>query len=476
MYNNNLIRKIVTLLLFLLLPAQGLKASEPAGTVPEEYLTIEKAKQTALENNPGIQQTLARIRSAKALLGQAYASWFPTVSVSGGYFHRHLDMQPDWQPDMRVKEDIKETTGNLELNWLLFNGFARRAETLAASYGAEQARKTHADTQRLLMESVATAYYQAQLARENIRIAEKNAEFNRTLEKSATIRRQVGTAPRSEMLNFSIRTIQAESDSIQADRNYIIARTVLAELMGVSESKSAIALSPAKKNIETTDTIPPSYEQLIAIAIKNRPDLQAVEAGINAAAHRKNAAKGSWLPSIGLSAGLNYTKQTGADPVQEERNRYAGVTANWDIFTGGKRSRAFQQKKAEVYALEAEKQQKILSIQSGIRQAIASAEAAKEQWKRQENALGMTRQVRDDVELLYTTGSATLTRLNEAQTDLVRAEGLAANSRVQYLLALEKLYSESGMMLPSSSTEENIASVEQGGKDEHDKEKIPDNR
>ena len=215
---------------------------------------------------------------------------------------------------------------------------------------------------------------------------------------------------------------------------------------------------------------------MIAVAIKNRPDLQAVEAGINAAVHRKNAAKGSWLPSIGLSAGLNYTKQTGADPVQEERNRYAGVTANWDIFTGGKRSRAFQQKKAEVYALEAEKQQKILSIQSGIRQAIASAEAAKEQWKRQENALGMTRQVRDDVELLYTTGSATLTRLNEAQTDLVRAEGLAANSRVQYLLALEKLYSESGIVLPSSSTEENIASVEQGGKDEHNKEKIPDNR
>ena len=89
----------------------------------------------------------------------------------------------------------------------------------------------------------------------------------------------------------------------------------------------------------------------------------------------------------------------------------------------------------------------MLSIHSGIRQAIASAEAAREQWKRQENALRMTQQVRDDIELLYKTGSANLTRLNEAQTDLVRAEGLAANSKVQYLLALEKLYSESGMTL-----------------------------
>ena len=472
----NPIMKTVFLLLLLFLPAHGLlNATEPAETAPEEYLTIEKAKQTALENNPGVQQALARVRSAKAILGQAYASWFPTISAGGGYFYRHIDMQPDWQPDTRVKEDIRETAGNLELNWLLFNGFARRAETLAAKYGVEQAKKTYVDTQRLLTESVATAYYQAQLARENIRIAEKNAEFNRALEKNAMTRREIGTAPRSEMLNFSIRTVQAESDSIQADRNYTIARTVLAELMGAAGSEPDIAPSPAGENREIGDTIP-SYEQVIAAALENRPDLQAVEAGINAAVQRKNAAKGSWLPSIGLTAGLNYTKQTGADPVQAERNRYAGATASWDIFTGGKRSRVFQQKKAEVYALEAEKQRKILSIQSGIRQAIASAEAAREQWKRQENALKMTQQVRDDIKLLYTTGSATLTRLNEAQTDLVRAEVLAASSKVQYLLALEKIHSESGAILNSSLPKKNIGSIEKDRENQEHKKYISDNR
>lgn len=471
----NTIKKTVFLLLLLSLPFQGLSASEHAESAPEKHLTIEQAKQIALENNPGTKQTLARIRSAEAILGQAYASWFPTVSANGGYFFRHVDMQPDWQPDMRVKKDIRETNGGIELNWLLFNGFARKAETLAAGYGVEQARKTHADTERLLMESVATAYYQAQLARENIRIAEKNAEFNRALEQNAMIRREVGSASRSEMLNFSIRTVQAESDSIQADRNYTIARTVLAELMGASGKKPGVAPAPARKNVETIRPIP-SSEQLIAIALENRPDLQAVDAGLNAAVHRKNAAKGSWLPSIGLTAGLNYTKQTGADPVQEERDRYAGVTASWDIFTGGKRSRKFQQKKAEVHALEAEKQKKILSIQSGIRQAAASAKAAREQWKRQEDALKMTRRVRDDIELLYTTGSATLTRLNEAQADLVRAEGLAASSRVQYLLALEKLYSESGMVLSSSSSKENIGPVKQDRENQQHKENIANNR
>ena len=450
MYDNcNSIRKIIPLLFLLFLPVQGLKASEPPETVSGKHLTIEKAKQTALENNPGIQQALARIRSARAILGQAYASWFPTISAGGGYFYRHVDMQPDWQPDIRVKEDITETTGNLKLNWLLFNGFARRAETLAAKYGVEQAKQTHANTQWLLMESVATAYYQAQLARENIRIAEKNAEFNRALEKNATIRREVGTASRSEMLNFSIRTVQAESDSIDASRNFTIACTVLGELMGLSGTELTTELSRSPDQGEITDTIP-SYAQLIAVALKNRPDLLAIDAGIAAAEQRKNAAKGSWLPSIGLSAGLNYTRQEGADPLQVERDRYAGLTASWDIFTGGRRSAEFQGKKAEMFALEEEKRLKILSIQSGIRQAVANAVAARKQLQRQEKARKMTQQVRHDIELLYRTGSATLTRLNEAQTDLVRAEGLAASSRAQYLLALEKLRSESGLIAESS--------------------------
>ena len=299
------------------------------------------------------------------------------------------------------------------------------------------------------MESVATAYYQAQLARENIRIAEKNAEFNRALEKNATIRREVGTASRSEMLNFSIRTVQAESDSIDASRNFTIACTVLGELMSLSGTELTTELSRSPDQGEITDTIP-SYAQLIAVALKNRPDLLAIDAGIAAAEQRKNAAKGSWLPSIGLSAGLNYTRQEGADPLQVERDRYAGITASWDIFTGGRRSAEFQGKKAEMFALEEEKRLKILSIQSGIRQAVANAVAARKQLQRQEKARKMTQQVRHDIELLYRTGSATLTRLNEAQTDLVRAEGLAASSRAQYLLALEKLRSESGLIAESS--------------------------
>jgi len=441
----NTMKKILATLFLALLPFSTGFASTGAPAAGDSVLTLEHAKKTALENNPGVRQTLARIDAARGVLGQAYASWFPTVTANGGYVRRHVDIQPDWQPDIRVKKDFNDITGSLQLNWLLFDGFSRRARTLAARYGVEEARHAHENSRRLLVESVATAYYQAQLARENMRIAEQNAAFNRSLEKNAKIRREVGVAPRSELLNFSIRSVQAESDSIEAERNYSVACSVLGELMGLSDGDLSCRTVPPPGDADISDTIP-SYETLVSTALEKRPDLHAVDSAIESAKQQKNAVKGAYLPRLALSAGLNYEKQNGIDPVQEERNRYAGVTASWELFSGGKRSAEFQQKKAEELSLVEEKRRKILSIQSSIRQSIANAEAAQARWRRQQEALSMTKQVRHDIELLYRTGSANLTRLNEAQTDLVRAAGLAASSKIQFLLALDKLRTESGQI------------------------------
>jgi outer membrane protein TolC len=42
---------------------------------------------------------------------------------------------------------------------------------------------------------------------------------------------------------------------------------------------------------------------------------------------------------------------------------------------------------------------------------------------------------------------ATITRINEVQTDLTRAEGAVAASRIEYLLALENLAAATGRIL-----------------------------
>jgi outer membrane protein TolC len=68
-------------------------------------------------------------------------------------------------------------------------------------------------------------------------------------------------------------------------------------------------------------------------------------------------------------------------------------------------------------------------------------------YQRQQQTLLLTAKIRDHIEKAYRAGVATLTRLNEAQTDLVRAAGAEAASRINYLLALQQLKAASGRIL-----------------------------
>lgn len=435
-------------------PATHAENPDPAGTAEahetQNRLTLREAQRIALEQNPSIRQGAARIRAAEAKLRQAYSAWWPTITASGGLYRREADRQIDFKNYERLQADLTESDVALEANWLLFNGFARRAETLAAGYGVEQTRQLQMNTRRLVAEAVATAYLQSQLAMEMMEIARKDREFNRSLEENSRSRYEAGAAARSELLNFSMKALQAESDYITAQKDYQVACTVLAELMGVEDSALPAPVQLEVSRAASVQEIP-DLGQSLAYALAHRQDLLATKAGTAAANSLKNAAKGAWMPAIAATAGFSYQKQSGFEPEipphnLEQYNSHVGLTARWDIFTGGRRSGAFQEKKAEALAMQAEQEKVKLDITSSIKQATLAAETALQVRKRQEKALDMTTRIRNDIEELYRSGAATLTRLNEAQRDLVRASGQAAASRIRLELALEKLRSETGIL------------------------------
>jgi len=435
-------------------PATHAENPDPAGTAEahetQNRLTLMEAQRIALEQNPSIRQGAARIRAAEGKLRQAYSAWWPTITASGGLYRREADRQIDFKNYERLQADLTESDVALEANWLLFNGFARRAETLAAGYGVEQTRQLQMNTRRLVAEAVATAYLQSQLAMEMMEIARKDREFNRSLEENARSRYEAGAAARSELLNFSMKALQAESDYITAQKDYQVACTVLAELMGVENSTIPAPVQLEVSRAASVQEIP-DLEQSLAYALAHRQDLLATKAGTEAANSLKNAAKGAWMPTIAATAGFSYQKQSGFEPEipphnLEQYNSHLGLTARWDIFTGGRRSGAFQEKKAEALAMQAEQEKVKLDISSSIKQATLAAETALQVRERQEKALDMTTRIRNDIEELYRSGAATLTRLNEAQRDLVRASGQAAASRIRLELALEKLRSETGIL------------------------------
>lgn len=427
--------------------AGGVRDASSALIVPEGKLTIDQAREMVLENNPQVGQALESIAAAKEVVARANSAWWPTVSAKGSVQAIDSSIQPDWQPDVRVRGSHWETRAGIQASWLLFDGFAREANVLAARYEVDKSEQVLGDVRRLLVQAVSLAFYQAQLSVANMTIAQQNRNFNRILEEDARKQWVAGAAAEAEMLNFSVRALQAETDFFNAERGFRTACTVLAELMALEDAHLPPELYPEGGRELVGDPLP-DFESEFEYAVDHRPDLQAISIGIKQLEKRKKAIQGSFAPKVVLVGGADYLDQSDLEPVdQEEHDTYAGIAVQWDLFTGGRRPAQVREIEAETRKLGEVKRKALLSIQSSIRQALDGAETAYLVYERQKMALELTKRIREQVEQAYKAGTESLTRLNEAQTDLVRAAGLSESSRIQYQLALVNLDAETGRIL-----------------------------
>ncbi len=446
--------KQTTLLLILLLCiASAGFAKESALVVPQGRLTLDEAWKAALDNYPGILEAQQRIEAARAVLKQAKSAYLPTIAAQGGAKTMDTTSQPDWNPYLRPDEAFNEMSVGIRLTWLLFDGFSREANTLAATHGVTLRKQRLADTRRLLLKAVATAFYQAQLAVEVMVVAKKNQEFNQILEKDARIKWQVGTAAEAEMLNFSVKALQAESDFATAERDFKIVCAALAQLMALPEAHLPGELYPVrvtKKGDFPLETFDSDYK----FALDHRPDLKALDAGVLAQEQLLRARKGNYSPTIALVTGAGYMSQDDITVTdQEEHETYVGIVASWELYTGGRRQGKIQEVTAGIRALSQQRNQLLLAMGAAIRQSRDRAETAFETYERQKRTLELTQRIREHVETAYRAGSLPLTRLNQVQTDLVRASGAVALTWIQYRIALVNLAAETGRidLLPGSA-------------------------
>lgn len=412
--------------------------------IPQGSLTLEQAFTMAVASNPDILVAKQRIDEAGAVLKQARSAYLPTVSLKGSVKALDTTVQPDWNPYLRMDESFNEVGVGLELTWLLFDGFSRKANTLAAAHGVERQKEAVAETRRLLFKAVATAFYQAQLAVEGMVVARHNQEFNQTLEKDSRIRWEVGTVAESEMLNFSIKSLQAESDYKTAERDFKVVKTVLAQLLALPGSHLPKELYPVRIYRSRQNPMV-GFEADLDFALDHRPDLKALDQGILAMNQKLAAQKGTFYPTVALITGADYQFQKNITVTdQEEHDTYVGIVASWDLYTGGRRGGKIEEIGAQIRTLDHQRNQLVLAISSAIRQSRDRAEAAFEIYERQQKTLEMIQKVRDHVEIAYRAGMLSLTRLNEVQTDLVRGAGAVAATWIDYRMALVDLMAETG--------------------------------
>jgi outer membrane protein TolC len=416
-------------------------AAEDAVDLPSP-LTLETAKRIACQDNPSIAASQARIEAALAAIRESAAAYYPTVSVSASAVH-YRDL-----PTGTGTERVESYALNGTVSYLVFDGFARKFRVLAAEAGAEASREAEREARRLLLRAVSAAYYDCLLGREAMLVAQRDAEFNRELSEETQKRFQAGAAARSDVLNFEIRTTAAESQQVQSAYEYQIARIVLARLMGLPRETAPESLNPASLPEVQGELRLPALDAELDYALLHRPDYRQIEERIDQLKATQSAVRGSYLPTIGVQGGYGWSRDENPRfNASRDTTAYVGAELTWDLYTGGSTQAQVARYQAEILAAKYEQALSRQAIMAELRQLVEAAQVAKTQVELQTRIEAMTEEARKLVRNEYLAGRASLTRLNEAQTDLVRAAGNLASARILYWKIIEEIAAASAKNL-----------------------------
>lgn len=419
----------------------GVRGQEAASRPAQ--LSLVEAKRMALAGNPGVEALLARVRAADAVVRQARSAFAPQVSASAAASYLQDVPLADGNTD-----GVRFYQTGIAANWLLFDGFASRFRVAAAAAGSDVSLAEWHDGQRLLAQGVASAFLSCLLAAEAARVDERDAEFNRELLAEAEKRLTAGAGARVDVLNFRVRVRAAENQLLGIRRDLRAGRQALAALLGLPTAELPPATELLSPDAAALRPLPPA-EQAIADAYAQRPDLQRCQHALAQLDATIAARRSDFMPRL-AAQGSYAVERVGNPRFSDDRDAssFVGLGFTWDLYDGGRRSGAVAEAQAERLALARRRDQLRTDIAAEVRQALDAATTATAQSENQRQISDLAREIRDIVRKEYLSGVSPLTRLNETQTDLVRAEGLLAQMRIRRDQALETLAAALGDNLP----------------------------
>ena len=397
-------------------------------------LTLETAEQVAVANNPNYLSMSHSVNAAWSRFYASLSAYFPTIDATYGITNNRLIPASGEGAGGNTPSFSKG--GGLQGQWLIFDGLVREMNMLIAKHNAKQAEALDRDAKRLLLQSIASAYNNILLARENIRIAEADADFNEKLYNETELKYKVGEVSLSEPLNFKVKYNQAKNQLIISNYSYITSKYILAALLGLTESDIPAniefpPLTPKNEQFSSDITV------YLDTALANRPDLDAFREALLSANFNVWSKWGAFSPTISANGFYGYMrtdtgsgKYTNWESRSQDRSYNYGLTASWTLFNGGQNWFNLKTSQALLAQNQLAVVNKWIQVVSEVRQAQDNYRQAIEQVTLFEETLGLVQKTRDLVEEEYKAGNANLTRVNQAQSDLVRAEADLASSRV----------------------------------------------
>ena len=455
--------------------ALGLTARPAAAqTEPErETYSLRRAIQVGLANSRTLEDAEYGVEVARQQVKEAWGSFLPDISASMSY-SRNLLLQEIFLPaeflggepgelrPIKVGTDNTWTAG-FDVSQPLFEYGVVTGVGAAARFRSLQEEVVRGTTQQVVT-TVRQAYFDALLAREELRVTEESIDrVRQNLDETRSLFR-AGLVSEYDVLRFDVELANVEANLERAQNRVTAAERALLVEMGL-DPDVRIELEGQLNEVDPDDVDRNSLENrdlmllaglpqagdedvdvLIGSALRRRSDLRQIRSTIQLEGARVNIEKSEFFPKLTLFSNYNILAQEDGSPNffgeldnQRTKTAAAGLRVEVPIFRGFGRFARVNQARAAMRQTETRLERAEQETLNQVRSLFDAAREARARARSQRRAVEQALRGYEIASAEYREGVGSQLQVTDAEVALRQSEFNYAQAVYDHLSARAQL-------------------------------------
>ena len=399
--------------------------NEPELNALEDQLNID---------NQNIRQAFENFMEARALVREARAQYFPTVSAGGAYTRSQPSSNVGSPPNPAGGQQTQLFSLPAEVSWEP-DLWGKVRNTVHASQYNAQLSAADLESERLTEQASLAEYFfeiRGQDALE--KILDGTVEADKKAVESEQARYDTGVDDQISLVEAQTTLASAQSAAI----NLGIARAQYEHAIAMLVGKQASTFSiPVEAK---TSAPPPIPIGLPSQLLERRPDVAAAERNMAAANAQIGVARAAYYPALTIS-GSGGVESSAIKNLLDASSRFwsVGPSVSELVYDGGLRRAAVNQTIATYNADLAAYRQSVLGAFQQVEDALAAVRILSQQILRQQEAVDSAQTFLKLEQARYDTGIDPYIDVVTAQTTLLSNRQTLANLQVEEMTASVQL-------------------------------------
>jgi outer membrane protein TolC len=315
-------------------PAEPLMPPALTGNISGQELTLPDLIDLALANNPMTRAAWYNAKQAASRLGETNSQYYPQVTAN-------ISADRDKVRTVGVNGNALAGTTylnsygpSIEINYVLWNFGKNYAQTEAARQALYAADFQYNQEIEDVMLQTELAYFNFDAAEGFVEAAQATLDDANVTYKAANQRLNVaGLGTKQEERQAFAQVQNAEYQLELAQAQVETTRAQLAQSLGVIVTGNLHI--KRTEQLDDSAKLDENMDNLMAAAMRQRPDLMAAYANVLQAQYNVSAAKDDQMPVLSAVASASYSIQDAGVTHGNPANNYlVGLVLSWQLFTG----------------------------------------------------------------------------------------------------------------------------------------------